>query len=202
MPRALFASFAQLSPMDLSKIISVAGKSGLFRVVAQARQAVIAESLEDGKRIPIPSSVRVNSLEEISIFTTGDDVPLKGVLEKLHVSSKGTSVGDPKGDEETLWKKLGEVLPEHDRDRIYPSDLRKLFSWYDLLLKSGVFEEKEEVKTKTDEDNKGGKATDKKASKASKAGVAVKKANAPKPGAGTKAKSAGTTLRKSSQRGS
>lgn len=188
--------------MDLSKIISVAGKSGLFRVVAQARQAVIAESLEDGKRIPIPSSVRVNSLEEISIFTTGDDVPLKGVLEKLHVSSKGTSVGDPKGDEETLWKKLGEVLPEHDRDRIYPSDLRKLFSWYDLLLKSGVFEEKEEAKTKADEDNKGAKATEKKASKASKAGVAVKKANAPKPGAGTKAKSAGTTLRKSSQRGS
>ncbi|HRF79049.1 MAG TPA: DUF5606 domain-containing protein, partial [Flavobacteriales bacterium] len=60
--------------MDLSKIISVAGKSGLFRVVAQGRQAVIAESLLDGKRIPVPSSSKVSSLEEISMFTTGDDV--------------------------------------------------------------------------------------------------------------------------------
>ncbi|MBK8339159.1 MAG: DUF5606 domain-containing protein [Flavobacteriales bacterium] len=188
--------------MDLSKIISVAGKSGLFRVVAQARQAVIAESLEDGKRVPIPSSVRVNSLEEISIFTTGDDVPLKGVLEKLHSSSKGTSVGDPKGDEEALWKKLGEVLPEHDRGRIYPSDLRKLFSWYDLLLKAGVFDQKEEAKDKSEEDGKAAKTAGKKGSKATKAAAAVKKANAPKPGAGSKAKSAGTTLRKSSQRGS
>ncbi|MBK9762668.1 MAG: DUF5606 domain-containing protein [Flavobacteriales bacterium] len=108
--------------MDLSKIISVAGKSGLFRVVAQARQAVIAESLEDGKRVPIPSSVRVNSLEEISIFTTRDDVPLKGVLEKLHPPVKAPVWATRKGMRTRFGRNWVQVLPEDDRGRIYPSD--------------------------------------------------------------------------------
>ncbi|MBK9274130.1 MAG: DUF5606 domain-containing protein [Flavobacteriales bacterium] len=186
--------------MDLSKIISVAGKSGLFRVVAQARQAIIAESLIDGKRVPVPTSMRVSSLEEISMFTTGDDVPLKDVLAKLHAQEKGKLSVDPKGDEETLWKKLGEVLPEHDRNRIYPSDVRKLFAWYEQLARSGALDAKEESK---DGDKPAeAKAGDKKSKGPVKADVAVKKANAPKPGSGTKAKSAGTTVRKGSQRGS
>ena len=172
--------------MDLSKIISVAGKSGLFRVVAQARQAIIAESLIDGKRVPVPTSMRVSSL--------------KDVLAKLHAQEKGSLSVDPKGDEETLWKKLGEVLPEHDRSRIYPSDVRKLFAWYEQLARSGALDAKEEPKG---EDKPAeAKTGEKKGKGPAKADVAVKKANAPKPGAGTKAKSAGTTVRKGSQRGS
>ncbi len=186
--------------MDLSKIISVAGKSGLFRVVAQARQAIIAESLIDGKRVPVPTSMRVSALEEISMFTTGDDVPLKEVLARLHASEKGKLSVDPKGDEEALWKKLGEVLPEHDRTRIYPSDVRKLFAWYEQLARCGALDAKEEPKT---EDKAAeGKSADRKGKSTAKADVAVKKANAPKPGAATKAKGAGTTVRKGSQRGS
>lgn len=184
--------------MDLSKIISVAGKSGLFRVVAQARQAIIAESLIDGKRVPVPTSLRVSALEEISMFTTGDDVPLKEVLARLHAAEKGKLSVDPKGDEEALWKKLGEVLPEHDRSRIYPSDVRKLFSWYEQLARSGALDAKEEPKA--DDKPVEGRTGEKKAR--AKADVAVKKANAPKPGAATKAKGAGTTVRKGSQRGS
>jgi len=185
--------------MDLSKIISVAGKSGLYRIVAQGRQAIIAESLEDGKRVPVHASLKVSSLEEISMFTTGDDVPLRDVLARLHEVEKGGASLDPKGDEEALWKKLGEALPTHDRSRIYVSDVRKLFTWYAQLLKSGVFAAKEEA---TKEDGEKGAKGEKKAGKAgkAKADVTAKKASAPK--AGTKAKSAGTTLRKSSQRGS
>lgn len=130
--------------MDLSKIISVTGKSGLFRVVAPGRQAIIAESLEDGKRIPVPSSVRVSSLDEISMFTTGDDEPLKNILGKLYENAKGGASADPKGDDATLWKTLTEALPTADKERIYPSDVRKLFFWYGQLLKAGVFTAKEE----------------------------------------------------------
>jgi hypothetical protein len=187
--------------MDLSKIISVAGKSGLYRIVAQGRQALIAESLEDGRRLPVHGSLKVSSLDEISMFTTGDDVPLREVLKKLHEVEKGGASLDPKGDEEALWKKLGEALPAHDRGRIYPSDVRKLFTWYAQLLKAGVFSEKaEEVPAPAEAD----KAKGEKKPKASKAGgeVAAKKANAPKAGGGSKAKTAGSTMRKSSQRGS
>ncbi len=187
--------------MELSKIICIAGKSGLYRVVAPGRQAIIAESLTDGKRIPVPASLKVSSLDEISMFTTGDDVPLREVLEKLHQVEKGGESLDPKGDEEALWKKLGEALPTHDRGRIYPSDVRKLFAWYAQLLKSGVFSVKEE---KAEEGAEKMAKGDKKAAKAPKVGgeAAVKKANAPKTGGATKAKSAGSTMRKSSQRGS
>ena len=154
--------------MDLTKIISVSGKSGLFRVVAQSRQAVIAESLLDGKK----------------------------VLEELYEVEKGKASLDPKESEDKLFAKLGEALPDHDRERIYASDVRKLFAWYDQLLKAGEFEKKEEKKAVKEE-----KETAK--TKAAKEGApkkvtAAKKA-APKAGASTKAKS--TTMRKSAQRG-
>jgi pyruvate/2-oxoglutarate dehydrogenase complex dihydrolipoamide acyltransferase (E2) component len=189
--------------MDLSKIISIAGKSGLYRVVAQGRQALIAESLEDGKRIPVHASLRVSSLDEISMFTTGDDVPLRDVLAKLHEIEKGGPSADPKSEEEVLWNKLAEALPTHDRGRIYVRDVRKLFLWYGQLLKAGVFAAAEqEEKEKESETAKA--AGEKRPAKAAKAAdVAVKKANAPKPGGGsTKAKTAGSTMRKGSQRGS
>lgn len=166
--------------MDLSKIISVTGKSGLFRVVAPGRQAIIAESLEDGKRIPVPSSVRVSSLDEISMFTTGDDEPLKNILAKLYEKNKDAAV-DSKGDDATLWKALTEVLPTADKERIYPSDVRKLFFWYGQLLKAGVFTAKEEkAEEEGDKPKEGAKAkkAGEKGAKA-KADVAGKK-GAPK----------------------
>lgn len=132
--------------MDLSKIITVSGRSGLFRVVAQGRNAVIAEALADGKRTAVPTSMRVSTLEEIQMFTTGDDEPLKNILARLHEVEKGGASMDPKGEEEGLWKKLLEVLPTADRSRIYASDVRKLFSWYEQLLKAGEFAKKDEEK--------------------------------------------------------
>jgi hypothetical protein len=189
--------------MELNKIITVAGKQGLFRVVAQGRQALIVESLLDGKRQPIPASVRVSALEEISMFTTGDDVPLRDVLEKLHTVEKGKASLDPKEDADKLFAKLGEALPEHDRERIYPSDVRKLFAWYDQLLKAGEFEKKDEKKDDTEgkeEDGKSKKASKEASPKKPKAEAGSKKAAAPKPAGTSKPKA--TTMRKSAQRGS
>lgn len=187
--------------MDLSKIISLAGKPGLYRIVAQGRQALIAESLEDGKRMPVHASVRVSSLDDISMFTKGEDVPLSKVLAKLFEVEKGQDSLDPKSDVEVLFAKLGEALPDHDRERIYPSDVRKLFTWYRLLLKSGDLKEKkkeEKAETKGEKTaEKATKAAPKKAAKA--AGEAGKKSAAPK--AATASKSKGASVRKSAQRG-
>ncbi len=191
--------------MDLSKIITVAGKPGLYRVVAQGRQALIVESLGDNKRMPVHASVRVSALEEISMFTTGDDVPLAQVLEKLYEVEGGKASLDPKEDADKLYAKLGEALPEHDKERIYPSDVRKLFAWYEQLLKAGEFEKKEakeeekpEAKATDEEKPKKKGAPKEGGAKKAKADTA-KKAAAPKSG-GTKPKA--TTMRKSAQRGS
>ena len=199
--------------MDLSKIITVAGRSGLYRILAQGRQALIVESLADGKRLPVHSSVRVSSLEEISMFTTGDDVPLTEVLGKLFEQEGGKLGFDlRKADDEALYAKLGEVLPDHDRERIYASDLRKLFGWYELLVKSGALAEakaaekeaeqaKEEVYKEEKKPAKKAAAKKPDGEKATKAKSAAKSAGkgAPKPGGASKAKT--TTVRKGSQRG-
>ncbi|MBX2973663.1 MAG: DUF5606 domain-containing protein [Flavobacteriales bacterium] len=184
--------------MDLSKIISVAGKSGLFRVVAQGRQAVIAESLLDGKRIPVPSSAKVSSLDDISMFTTGDDVPLKDVLMKLYEVEKGKESIDPKESDDKLFAKLGEALPEHDRERIYASDVRKLFAWYDQLLKAGEFEKKEEPKEEKAAEKTAKAKAPKEGDKKAKAEPVKKAAAGSKP---TTSKAKTTTMRKSAQRG-
>mgnify|MGYP000907380825 FL=1 len=189
--------------MDLSKIISVAGKSGLFRIIAQGRQAIIAESLLDGKRVPVHASLRISSLDEISMYTTGDDVPLAQVLEKLYEVEKGGPSLDPKEREDKLFAKLAEALPEHDRERIYPSDVRKLFSWYGQLLKAGEFDKKDEKKEKEakaeEEVPKAAKAAAKEEAPKKKA-AAKKGAPAKTAGGSTKAK-ATTTVRRSAQRG-
>ena len=156
--------------------------------------------LIDGKRIPVHTSVKVSSLEEISMFTTGDDVPLGKVLESLYAVEKGGASLDPKESEDKLFKKLGEALPEHDRERIYASDVRKLFSWYEQLLKAGEFEAKAKAEEKAaKEAEKGTKAKKEAGPKKAKADPAKKSAAAPKPGASTKAKA--TAMRKSAQRG-
>ena len=188
--------------MDLTKIITVAGKSGLYRVVAQGRNAIIAEPLEGGPRQPVHPNQRVSTLEEISMFTTGDDVPLKDVLDKLYKAENGGASADAKGDEEALWKKLKEVLPEADRERIHSSDVRKLFTWYGQLLKAGVFTAKEE-KAEGEEHHDAEAASKKTLEKGQlvKADIAAhKKSAAPKQSSTQKNRS--TQLRKSSQRGS
>lgn len=179
--------------MDLSKIITIAGKSGLHRVIAQGRHALIVESLADSKRFPVPTSVRVSSLDEISMFTTGDDVPLKDVLTKLHEQAKGGESADPKGDDDTLWKALTEALPNADRERIYASDVRKLFTWYGQLHKGGAFTAKEEKEEGVEvvKEEKPVKVAKPKADMTKKAGGSTKAAGAK-----------GAAVRRGGQRGS
>jgi hypothetical protein len=183
--------------MDLSKIITVTGKSGLFRILANGRQALIVEALADGKRMAVPHTQRVSALEEISMFTTGDDVPLSEILTKLHELEKGGPSIDPQEDPGKLFAKLGEVLPNHDRERIYASDVRKLFTWYGQLLQAGEFTRKEEAKKEEAEKPKTAKAE---GEGRKPKGEVPKKAAAPKPAGSSKAKA--TTMRKSAQRGS
>lgn len=181
--------------MDLSKIISITGKPGLHRVIGQNKQALIVESLTDNKRFAVPLSVRVSSLEEISMFTTGDDVPLKDVLTKLHEANKGKQAADPKSDDAALWEALTQALPTADRERIYSSDVRKLFTWYGQLLAAGEFEKKEEAtKPAEHKEDSPKKAPAKAAKKKADAGAKVK----PSSGGAPKA----ATVRRGGQRGS
>src|SRR5262245_60194295 len=105
--------------MDLSGIISISGMPGLYKVVAQSKAGLIVESLIDKKRIPAYSSYKISALEDISIFTTGDDMPLSDVFQKIHDKEKGGAAVAYKASDNELKTYFGEALPEYDHDRVY-----------------------------------------------------------------------------------
>lgn len=185
--------------MDLSKIISVAGKSGLYRVLAQGRQALIVESLIDKKRIPVPLTMRVSSLDEISMFTTGDDIELKEVLKKVHALENGAASIDPKSPESELMARFKKAIPDYDPERVHASDVRKLFTWYALLLQAGEFDRPEEGEADDKKEEEKVAAADKgpeTIKKVKSAAKGPKKATTKKP-----APARSTAVRKGSQRG-
>lgn len=129
--------------MDLSGIISISGRPGLYKVVAQGKNSIIVESLVDNKRFPAYASDRISALEDISIYTLEDDKPLKEIFDGLYLKVDGGEVPSHKEDISVLQEFLSEVLPNYDEERVYPSDIKKIFQWYNLLHKSGLLKMEE-----------------------------------------------------------
>ena len=179
--------------MDLSGIITIAGYSGLYKVVAQSKNGVIVESLIDKKRMPAYSHYKISALEEISIFATPEDVVLKDVLQKMFDREKGEAAIDSKSDIKELKKYFETVLPEYDKDRVHDSDIKKVISWYNLLQKNDLLKTVEEDKTTED-------TTEEKALKALKAKekTAIPANNTKKMESGAKAKNTGSKARSTS----
>ncbi len=146
--------------MNLSGIISIAGMSGLYKVVAQIKNGLIVESLVDKKRVPAYSTSKVSALEDVNIYSTGDDVPLKEVFQKIYDKEKGGAAIDHKLPDAEMKKYFKAAFPEYDEERVYVSDIKKIISWYNLLHKEGLLEKKEE---KTEEEKPKLKAKDEKA---------------------------------------
>jgi len=124
--------------MDLSKIISVTGKSGLFKLVSQTRTGILVESLTDKTRMPVHSTQNVSSLEEISVFTTGEDMPLKDVFKRIYEALEAQPGISHKSQNEELKAFMAKVLPEYDSERVYVSDIKKITNWYNILLEQGL----------------------------------------------------------------
>ena len=139
--------------MNLKDILSISGESGLFRFVAQGRNAIIVEHLETKKRRTAPGSAKVSSLEEISIFTEKEDLPLGKVFDLIYEKENGGPAADSKSDAVKLKAYFEEILPEYDKDRVYVSDMKKVVLWYNILQKLGqlVKEEPESEKDKEKE---------------------------------------------------
>ncbi len=131
--------------MDLSKILSIAGKNGLFKVVSQAKNAVIVESLNDNKRFPAFGHEKISSLEEISVFTTGEDMPLKDVFKAFYEKLEGKPGIESKSDNATLKKFFLSMVPDFDQERVYVSDIRKMISWYNVLVEKGLLDPTDET---------------------------------------------------------
>ncbi|WP_455110342.1 DUF5606 family protein [Porphyromonas sp.] len=123
----------------LQTILSVSGKPGLYRLLSQGKNTLIVESLQTKQRLPILPKDKVVSLGDISMFTIEEDVPLSEVLTRVQEHQAGVAFAEELlKDGDALRETFGEILPSYDRDRVYTSDIKKLFSWYNILLAAGI----------------------------------------------------------------
>ncbi len=125
----------------IKTILSIAGKPGLFKLVNRGHNMLIVESLTTGKRTPAYAHDKVISLGDIAIYTTGDDKPLGEVFE-LVKEKTGAQPVDVKafGGDKAMREYFATILPEFDEDRVYNTDIKKLFQWYNQLLAAGITE--------------------------------------------------------------
>ena len=127
-------------------ILSIAGKPGLYKLVSRGKMNLIVEALDEThKRMPAFATDRVTSLADIAMFTETEDIPLMKVLANIRDKEEGKecSINFKKCSSKELREYFGEILPDFDRDRVHDSDIKKLFSWYNILVKAGItdFEE-------------------------------------------------------------
>lgn len=138
--------------MNLSGIIAISGRPGLFKVVAQGKNNVIVESLVDRKRFPAYSSDRISALEDISLYTYSEEKPLKQIFKTIYEKENGGEAVSAKESNDNLIAYMLEILPNYDQERVYVSDIKKVFQWYNLLQKAGELKlvepvKEEEIKT-------------------------------------------------------
>jgi len=120
--------------MKLEKVIAIAGKPGLYEIISQSKSGVIVESLADKKRFPVNSLHNISTLNDIAIYTYEEEVPLKQVFLSIFEKQAGEKSIDPKSSKNDLINYFGEVLPGFDEERVYPSNIKKILSWYNALV--------------------------------------------------------------------
>jgi hypothetical protein len=130
--------------MNLKDILAISGEGTLFKFIAQGKNAVIVENLESGRRFSAGAASKVSALDEIALFTTGEDMPLGKVMDMLWDKENGGEAISHKTPEPELRKYFAEVLPEYDRERVYISDIKKVLHWYNILHKLNMLIKEEE----------------------------------------------------------
>lgn len=125
----------------LETILAISGKPGLYRLVSHGNRSLVVESMDAAKkRMPVFGTDKVISLADIAMYTDADEVPLRQVLNAVKEKEQGAASAFPykKASKDELSAYLAEVLPNFDRDRVYPSDVKKLIQWYNILVENGV----------------------------------------------------------------
>lgn len=142
--------------MSLEKILSIGGKPGLFKLITQTRSGFVAESLLDGKKVTVGIRGNVSVLSEIAVYTLEEELPLAKVFQKIKEKENGskTAIGH-KAAKLELEEYFFEVLPNYDEDRVYPSDIKKVIQWYNILHENGImdFEDGDQAESSSKEED-------------------------------------------------
>ena len=138
----------------LKKILSISGRSGLFKLISYGKNMLLVESMLDGKRFPVHARDSVMSLGDISMFTTSEDVPLSQVFDNVAKKFENKPVDAKEyNTPDKLKEFMGMVLENFDTERVHNSDIKKVIAWYNILINSGItdFTAKADEEKKADE---------------------------------------------------
>lgn len=133
----------------LKSILFISGKPGLYKLISKGKNMLVVESISaEKKRFPVYGSDKITSLADIAIYTDSEEVALKNVLTSIKEKEKGEPIAldTKKATPDQLKDYLAEVLPNFDRNRVYPNDIKKMINWYNILLENGMAEFEEEAK--------------------------------------------------------
>ncbi len=129
--------------MTLDKILAIAGKPGLFALKIQTRTGFVAESLIDGKKITVGLKSNVSLLSEISVYTYTEEKPLTEIMRTIAIKEDNGPAISHKEENSILTAYFLEVLPDYDQERVYPSDIKKILNWYNMLQAKGLVSKEE-----------------------------------------------------------
>ena len=159
-----------MKTIQLKDILAISGKGGLFKFIAQARNGIVVESLEEKKRHVAPATARVSSLEDIAIFTLDEEVPLADIFYMIHEKTDGKETISHKASSDELKSQFKELVPEYDEDRVYVSDIKKVFQWYNQLHQHQLLEV---IEKEDEQEEEPAKETEESDSPAGKSGEAA-----------------------------
>ena len=137
--------------MNLAGIIAISGKPGLYKVVKQGKNNLFVQALDSDKITPAYTSDKISALEDISVYTYENDVPLLELLGLIAVKSNYEATLSHKEDKKKLESFFEEIVPNYDKERVYFSDIKKIFQWYNqlqnvgLLVKPSIVDEVEQT---------------------------------------------------------
>jgi len=138
--------------MTLEKLIVVSGKPGIFKISNQTKAGLLVEDIIENKKIPINNIQNVSSLNDIAIYTYEEEVPLRNVFKSIFDKEDGKKTINHKESKNVLTNFFGEILPDYDVDRVYPSNIKKIIQWYNLLVDAKFDFSTLDKKEKTEEE--------------------------------------------------
>ena len=124
--------------MNVDKILAISGKPGLFELKIQTRSGFVAESMIDGKRITVSMRSNVSLLSEISMYTYSQEKPLVEILRAIAIKENEGPAISHKEDNVKLLAYFKQIVPDYDEERVYPSDIKKVLNWYNMLQAKGL----------------------------------------------------------------
>lgn len=137
----------------LKEILSITGKPGLYKIITPGKRTLLVEDMVSKKRFPLGARDRVVCLGDIAMYTVGEDLPLDKILDRVYAVEDGKKIDVKAMDNDMLRDEFAKAVEDFDRDRVYPSDIKKLFNWYNLLISEGFtkFAEEEAPASENDE---------------------------------------------------